>query len=196
MRLTSTGLGIGTSSPATKLEVSNGAITAGNSGDVLIGRNSSTFPTSGAGYFRIKTNNVDGTSGGISFDTLASGTLSESMRIDFSGNLLFNSGFGSVATAYGCRAWVNFNGTGTPAIRDSGNVSSITDVGTGDYRVNFTTAMPDANYSAPGSIDGTGVVSGAILEINNYATGSIGVRGMNNVFVNTEFPVFSVAIFR
>jgi hypothetical protein len=68
-----------------------------------------------------------------------------------SGNLQFNSGYGSVATAYGCRAWVNFNGTGTPAIRASGNVSSITDNGTGDYTVNFTTAMPDANYSVSGS---------------------------------------------
>ena len=46
-----------------------------------------------------------------------------------------------------CRAWVNFNGTGTPAIRASFNVSSITDNGTGDYTVNFTNAMPDANYS-------------------------------------------------
>jgi hypothetical protein len=61
-------------------------------------------------------------------------------------NFQFNSGYGSVATAYGCRAWVNFNGTGTVAIRASGNVSSITDNGTGDYTVNFTTAMPDANY--------------------------------------------------
>ena len=67
---------------------------------------------------------------------------------DSSGNFLINSGYGSAATAYGCRAWVNFNGTGTVAIRASGNVSSITDVGTGAYRVNMTTAMPDANYSA------------------------------------------------
>jgi hypothetical protein len=47
----------------------------------------------------------------------------ESMRLDASGNLLFNSGYGSAAVAYGCRAWVNFNGTGTVAIRASGNVS-------------------------------------------------------------------------
>lgn len=46
-----------------------------------------------------------------------------------------------------CRAWVNFNGTGTVAIRASFNVSSITDNGTGDYTVNFTTALPDANYA-------------------------------------------------
>jgi hypothetical protein len=51
------------------------------------------------------------------------------------------------APLYMARAWVNFNGTGTVAIRASGNVTSITDNGTGDYTVNFTTAMPDANYS-------------------------------------------------
>ena len=65
-----------------------------------------------------------------------------------SGNLSFNSGYGSSAVAYGCRAWVNFNGTGTVAIRASGNVTSITDNGTGLYTANFTTAMPDANYAA------------------------------------------------
>lgn len=48
---------------------------------------------------------------------------------------------------YTCKAWVNFNGSGTVAIRGSGNVSSITDNGTGNYDINFTTAMPDANYS-------------------------------------------------
>jgi len=47
-----------------------------------------------------------------------------------------------------CRAWVNFNGTGTVAIRASYNVSSITDNGTGDYTVNFITAMSDVNYGA------------------------------------------------
>ena len=50
------------------------------------------------------------------------------------------------APLYACRAWVNFNGTGTVAIRASGNVSSITDLAAGEYQVNFTTAMPDANY--------------------------------------------------
>ncbi len=50
-----------------------------------------------------------------------------------------------------CRAWVNFNGQGTVAIRASFNVSSITDNGTGDYTINFTTALPDANYSLVGN---------------------------------------------
>jgi hypothetical protein len=67
-------------------------------------------------------------------------------QFDSSGNFKFNSGYGSVATAYGCRAWVNFNGTGTVAIRAAGNVSSITDSGVGNYIMNFTTAMPDTNY--------------------------------------------------
>jgi hypothetical protein len=51
------------------------------------------------------------------------------------------------APIYGARAWVNFNGTNTVAIRASGNVSSITDNGTGSYTVNFSSALPDANYS-------------------------------------------------
>ena len=51
------------------------------------------------------------------------------------------------APMYACRAWVNFNGTGTPSIRASGNVSSITDNGVGDYTINFSTAMQDPNYA-------------------------------------------------
>ena len=51
------------------------------------------------------------------------------------------------APIYSCRAWVNFNGTGTVAIRASGNVSSITDGGVGTYAINFATSMPDTNYS-------------------------------------------------
>jgi hypothetical protein len=57
------------------------------------------------------------------------------------------------APVYACRAWVNFNGTGTVAIRGSGNVSSITDNGVGNYTANFTTAMVDVNYST--NITGT-----------------------------------------
>ena len=49
-----------------------------------------------------------------------------------------------------CRAWVNFNGTGTVAIRSSGNVSSITDNGTGNYTVNLANALTDTNYAVSG----------------------------------------------
>ena len=83
------------------------------------------------------------TSGALDLQT--NGTTA--LGFDTSGVLSFNSGYGSAAKAYGCRAWVNFNGTGTVAIRASGNVSSITDNGTGDYTINFTTALVDTNYA-------------------------------------------------
>ena len=97
----------------------------------------------------------------------------------FSSDLSFNSGYGSAAVAYGCRAWVNFNGTGTPAIRASGNVTSITDNNTGDYTVNFTTAMPDANYSVTTSgfeSQGSYVTSGFAIRSGTAPTTS-SVRG-------------------
>jgi hypothetical protein len=85
--------------------------------------------------------------GGVAPSNLSTGAPSW----DGSGNLSFNSGYGSNGVAYACRAWVDFNGTGTVAIKASGNVSSITDNATGVYTVNFTTAMPDANFCAVGS---------------------------------------------
>jgi hypothetical protein len=69
--------------------------------------------------------------------------------IDSSGVLSFNSGYGSVGKAYGCRVWCQYNGS--QAIVGSANISSITSNGTGDVTLNFTTAMPDANYSAVAS---------------------------------------------
>lgn len=106
-------------------------------------------------------------------DVATNGTAG--MQLDSSQNLKFNSGYGSVATAYGCRAWVNFNGTSTVAIRASGNVSSITDNGVGDYTVNFTNAMPDGNYSVVTcnqTIPGPNKGFTAQYEVANPATGS------------------------
>ena len=74
------------------------------------------------------------------------GQLTISTLNDSSGVLATQNGMSGIA-----KAWVNFNGTGTVAIRASFNVSSITDNGTGAYTVNFTTAMPDLNYSTVGS---------------------------------------------
>ncbi len=162
---TSGNVGVGTASPTTRLHTYTAGVSLqamfegttlspyiqvkGNSGSTLVGNESTGgwVGTIGSQALVIKTNDT------------------ERMRIDTSGNLLFNSGYGSVATAYGCRAWVNFNGQGTVAIRSSGNVSSITDNGTGDYTVNFTSAMPDANYSAnvTGNVlNGAGNTSGWI----------------------------------
>ena len=97
-------------------------------------------------------------------------------QFDSSANFQFNSGYGSVATAYGCRAWVNFNGTGTVAIRASGNVTSITDSGTGQYTVNFTNSMPDANYSAVASLSHyAGVSRLTVINVDSPSTNSIGL---------------------
>ena len=63
------------------------------------------------------------------------------------GNLQYNSGFGSVSTVYGCRAWIHINQSGSQSITGSGGVSSIVDQGTGQTQVNFTTTMPDDNFA-------------------------------------------------
>ena len=82
--------------------------------------------------------------------TKSGGGATGSWGIDITGNAAtatkLSTASGS-APSYSARAWVNFNGTGTVAIRASGNVSSITDNGTGDYTVNFTTSMADVDYA-------------------------------------------------
>jgi len=80
-----------------------------------------------------------------------------------------------------CRAWVNFNGTGTVAIRNSGNVSSITDNSSGNYTVNFTTAMPDTNYVGlmyNSAFTGTGAGS-----FNNHYHGGMGDKATTSIRV-------------
>lgn len=74
-------------------------------------------------------------------------------------------------------AWVNFNGTGTVAIRSSYNVSSITDNGTGKYTINFTTATTDANYVMLGtaSYDNTSTYAGRTVNSYSMSTSSCGV---------------------
>ncbi len=88
-----------------------------------------------------------------------------------------NNDTGVLATQNGmtgiAKAWVNFNGTGTVAIRDSFNVSSITDNGTGDYTVNFTTAFPNANYSFSGNIGYVNTTGGAVNRTCQAETASL-----------------------
>jgi len=114
---------------------------------------------------------------GFSSTGIDDNATSNALTLDSSGNLQFNSGYGSVATAYGCRAWVNFNGVGTPAIRDSGNVSSIIDHNVGDYTVNFSTSMTDANYSALITANDDTSTAG---NTGGYAYGSLVARITNS----------------
>jgi hypothetical protein len=119
----------------------------------------------------------------------------ERMRITSDGLFQFNSGYGSVATAYGCRAWVNFNGTGTVSIRGSGNVSSITDNGAGNYNVNFTTAMPNVNYAITSATQAatTNLFSSFV---DSFAVGSFRIVTVNASNVTTDTPTICCSVFR
>jgi hypothetical protein len=88
-----------------------------------------------------------------------------------------------------CKAWVNFNGTGVVAIRDSYNVTSITDNGVGDYTVNFTVNMADANYSVVVSSNINSTVLGTV------AVGSIGVKTYSSAPASTDASVITVQVF-
>ena len=105
------------------------------------------------------------------------------------------------APSYSARAWVNFNGTGTVAIRASGNVSSITDNGTGDYTVNFTTAMTDANYSPVfgGTFNAAGTTRDNNIGVRNNVAPTVSALRINVFEPNTgliDALYCNVAIFR
>jgi hypothetical protein len=202
---TSQNVGIGTASPSHKLTVTNAGATSfivskGESGQasyLTACANNGTVGTSsldviqlsdGTGYLYLRANQP------LIFGT----NNTERGRFDASGNFLFNSGYGSVATAYGCRAWVNFNGTGTVAIRGSGNVSSITDDGLGLYRVNFTNSMPDANYATVISTEESGTT--CMTSHNNtvqQTSASAYVRcTIGTTETNYDPQQFNVSVFR
>ena len=104
------------------------------------------------------------------------------------------------APSYSNRAWVNFNGTGTVAIRGSGNVSSITDNGTGDYTVNFTVAMADANYAAvsgAGNGSGGALQAGGVYALAAPTASAIRMQCINGAGTAVNDPVYvAVSIFR
>jgi len=96
-----------------------------------------------------------------------------------------------------CRAWVNFNGTGTVAIRASFNVSSITDNGTGNYTVNFATAMSDANYSTVACGDATtAYVVATAASLSAPTSTAIQIRTYNGLGAGTDGAFVNVSFFR
>jgi hypothetical protein len=193
MRIDSSGnVGIGTTSPANALDVRSTAASAirlsrsGTSGQIT----SIVFEDGSGTLGSANTTRIASDSGAMSFSTGGtSGSVTggtERMRLTSAGLLQFNSGYGSVATAYGCRAWVNFNGSGTISIRASGNVSSISDAGEMYYGLNFSTAMPDANYAW--FANGSNVNNDAGTNYTGYSTTTPGnnqttsylyIRGLN-----------------
>jgi hypothetical protein len=143
------------------------------------------------------------TSGVLTLQSNGTNALSVS-----SSNLQFNSGYGSVATAYGCRAWVNFDGTTNTAgfctIRGSGGVTSVADNGTGNYTINFTNSMPDTEYSILGFARSDGTSTASSYSISSNSTGAkttsqiqIYARFVNpTTSGNVDSPEVNIAIFR
>ena len=99
------------------------------------------------------------------------------------------------APLYACRAWVNFDGTGTPAIRASGNVSSITDIATGRYRVNFATDMPDDQYVLAGSGHTSGTFFGVSGDVSAPRTVSDITIRTGNADAIADSSMANIAIF-
>jgi len=101
-------------------------------------------------------------------------TLKVATIQDTSGN---NSSTPAGIASGTAKAWVNFNGTGTVAIRGSFNVSSITDIGTGSYTINYTNAFANTNYSVVGTADGTH--NGSIVSIGHADSDNAGIQTAN-----------------
>ncbi len=97
------------------------------------------------------------------------------------------------APRYSCRAWVQFSGTGSAVIAASGNVSSVTYNSTGDYTVNFTTAMPDASYAAVASTQIAG--NPGVTRVTSYTASSVTIRTFVTAAA-TDATIVSLAIFR
>jgi len=132
------------------------------------------FYENGAGRFYFATLNG---SDGLSFVDADGST--ERMRIDASGNLLFNSGFGSAGTAYGVRAWARWNGSaGTPSGVTSGNVSSVSYTAAGNWTINLSNAMPDTNFVAAGLVGQSGLLRGDNAGIASSTT-SVKIEATN-----------------
>jgi len=214
-------LGVGTDAPAVRLHAQTTSTATSTVTSVFrIDSQSTTTPVAGIGVgmqfatetavgnteigATIEAVTTDVTSGSEAFDlvfkTMAAGAAAgERVRITSAGLFQFNSGYGSVATAYGCRAWVNFNGTGTPAIRASGNVSSITDNGTGDYTINFTAAMSDANYCVVGMIGDSSTTAFGVFSaprVSSPTTSAFRCYTTTSAPTNADYPFVHIAIFR
>jgi hypothetical protein len=208
-------LGIGTTSPTRRLDIRQASV-AGEVGQFIV--NSATSTTNNAatlwfgnwenasttGIYNSKISAINMASGSAATDLAfwtyngngdSSGVL-ERMRITSGGLLQFNSGYGSVATAYGCRAWVNFNGVGTVSIRASGNVSSITDNGTGNYSINLTNAMPDVSYCAVVTPTRDATATGALFSVVDSTSSLFKVITRNQSETNVDCGVVSVSVFR
>jgi uncharacterized protein (DUF2147 family) len=187
----------GASSPTERMRIqSDGSVVC--TGNIFTGTSSALLTDT---VFSRTQNNDDANSKIVLRPRNAAGGSSVQAEVTVSGLFKFNSGYGSAATAYGCRAWVNFNGKNTVSIREDGNVSSITDNGTGNYTVNFSSAMPDSNYAVVGSAsEGSGSYK-RIWTIYGTSPSTTSVRGQTGhsyvgSLENQDCEIVTVAVFR
>lgn len=191
-------LGIGTSSPSQTLSVSGNSIVTGTS--YFADSQYYSLISGTTAYMNF------GSGAWIEYQRSASKFVgyigSSATFVAEASNFQFNSGYGSVATAYGCRAWVSFVGS-TASIRASGNVTSVTRNATGDFTVNFTNAMPNVNYAVTAlgcaTTDGdTSALRGAMLYgPSAQQTGSVRLIFENGINTSTyDPPLANVVVFR
>ena len=200
----------------------SGAASVGSNTVVVNGDNLGTISFAGADGTDVRTRGaaiyaeVDGTPGAndmpgrLVFATTADGAASptERFRITSTGaQFSVIPGGSTIYPQFACRAWVNFNGTGTavggnPAIRASGNVSSITDNGTGNYTVTFATSMPDANYAIVGTSSTDSAQIGVFTSVAGATDFSKSTSAVTVLTVSTnssagrDYNSVNIAIFR
>ena len=124
-------------------------------------------------------------------------SFTNSLAIDPNGQLYFNSGAGNIK-AYGVRVWANINQS-TDAIRDSGNVSSVSDEGTALYKINFSTSMPDTNYVLLGTASNENNLVGIDgSPPSTYTTSAVEVRIFDASNIGQELTngILNIAVIR
>jgi hypothetical protein len=204
---TSQNVGIGTASPTGKLNVVTDNTHNGGSTFDSTGTTQAWFRDTDAGS-NLKNWGIQSSGGDFNIikanDDRASGFVTP-VYLTTTGNFAFNSGYGSAAIAYGCRAWARFVGNGSvgsASILASGGISSVSKTATGLYTVNLSTTMPDVNYSVLGSGEDTPT-------LNRFFTVNVGVTKTTSQFgcgttsagsgggsANDSNPNVNIAIFR
>jgi hypothetical protein len=122
------------------------------------------------------------------------------MTISGSTGVTYPDGTSQVSGQQACKAWVNYNGQGTVAIRAAYNVTSITDLSTGQYLVNFTTALSDTNYATFVGGNNTGNADGSWGSVNSSGTGqqtsNVAIATFNYAGTYQDWSITSVSVFR
>jgi len=170
--------------------------------DLSIASGGTGASTAAAAFDNLKQQATDTYTGVVELATAAEAAAGTDTTRPITPSTL-RAGLNSTGSApiYAARVWVNFNGTGTVAIRSSGNVSSITDNGVGNYTVNFTTAMPDANYVVLGQVrrpaDSALTHHLGMWLSDTKTTSAVQVRACDGNLGNpTDMPEIDVSIFR